>query len=233
MTLHILGFHEQRAQLGEFALKSAVVLKDSLAKSEILIDDLGWANYVLGQQDIAVKNIERGVQMAQTARTGSADANTLLKLALCQAKGLRHLAIISQRTKPEDSKKYFEAALSLFTSLDQNVLEVQRDVAQLYHAQALTAAMLLGVHQEGTVRLGDEDGIQAIESALGLTRQSSNIFAAIGDRERYAKALALEVRLLEAKHAGTEAKEVGAIRDRTLASSAWNRPEGIKTLTGV
>jgi hypothetical protein len=81
--------------------------------------------------------------------------------------------------------------------------------------------------------MGDLEGLKDIDLALRHLRQSEAIFLRIEDKERYAKTLALEVRLLEAKRSDTEAKEVAALRDRALASSEWARPEGIKTLTGA
>jgi hypothetical protein len=41
------------------------------------------------------------------------------------------------------------------------------------------------------------------------------------------------VRLLEAKRANAEAREVRIVRDQALAQSDWVTEEGIATLTGV
>ena len=39
LTLHILGFHDIRMQLGELALQSASIIRDSEAKGDIFVDD--------------------------------------------------------------------------------------------------------------------------------------------------------------------------------------------------
>jgi hypothetical protein len=232
LMLHILGFHELRTQLGELALKSAVVIGDNATRSEVLIDDLGWGHYCLGNTDSAVENIRRGVQVAKEAKSHKSGTE-LLRLSLCEAKGLRHLALISYQERADSVVPLLDEALEILVALDQSIIDVTRDVAQIYHAKALVLAMRLGVHKTGMMRKEDIQGIQMINEALAQLRQASSIFSSIEDTERYAKSLALEVRLLEAKQSETEAKEVAALFERTLASSHWVRVEGIKTLTGV
>ena len=231
-TLHILGFHEIRTQLGELTLRSATIVRDNATRAEVLIDDLGWAHYLLGRELIARKNIERGVKVASTSK--QSEVENLVRLSLCEAKGLRHLAIIIHNTDETEANLKLEQALGILTSLENRSLpEVRRDIAQIHHGKALMIAASLGIHKAGRIRQGDVAGIQQVDQALAEVRTSAEIFRQVADLDRYAKALFLEVRLLEARGADTEASEVSALRDRILAASSWIRPEGIKTLTGV
>lgn len=230
-TLHILGFHKIRTRLGEIAIQSATIVRDNAAKAEILVDDLGWANYLLDNNDIAIKNIERGVEMAN--RSKSPNQEDYIRLSLCEAKGLRHLAIITNNDDPKAASIKLNKALNILNSLeDQSFLEVKRDIAQIHHAKALITAMSLNVHKSGNLRKGDTEGIKLINEALEQDRLASSAFKDIGDLDRYVKALFLEARLLESKGAETEAMEVTALCNRTLASSEWIRTEGTQTLTG-
>jgi hypothetical protein len=230
LTLHVLGFYQQRIALGELALQSSVITGDSISRAQILVDDIGWAQFLQGDAVNAVQNITRGIDLARSCHSELATSGqTLLKFSLCEAKGLRHLALIQQ----DKTKQYLDSALALLQALDQSHPEVQRDIAQIYHAEALTIAARHRVQKIGSINMGDLEGLKDIDLALRHLRQSEAIFLRIEDKERYAKTLALEVRLLEAKRSDTEAKEVAALRDRALASSEWARPEGIKTLTGA
>jgi hypothetical protein len=230
-TLHVLGFHELRTELGGIALGSAVILGDTATRAEVLIDDLGWANFLLGHQEIAEKNIEHGIQVATEARTSAPEAQAV-RLALSEAKGLRHLALINVKDVGQMQSRIDEA-IGILQMLTQSSLEVKREISQIHHARALSIAMYLGIHKSGFIRETDVDGLAKITAALASVRISASGFKEISDRERYAKALALEVRLLEAKEAFTEAKETAAMRDRVLAESEWLRPEGKETLTGI
>ena len=232
LMLHILGFHELRIQLGELALKSAVVIGDNATRAEVLVDDLGWANYSLRNVEAAISSIERGVQIAKEAKQGKSGTECL-RLSLCEAKGLRHLALINYQQRADSSVPLLDEALKILEPLDQSIVDVKRDIAQIYHAKALVIAMRLSIHKSGTIRKEDVQGMDMINEALVHLKQASLIFSNLEDTERYAKSLALEVRLLEAKQSETEAKEVAALFDRTLAHSHWVRIEGIKTLTGV
>jgi len=231
-TLHILGFHDIRIQLGELALQSASIVYDDVTKAEILVDDLGWAHYLQGHEEIAIKNIERGVSIAAKAKL--TNKQNQIRLALCETKGLRHIATISSKRDSTVSENKLNEALEILEALPQNQsAEVSRDIAQIHHAKALAIATSLGVHKSGKLRTGDKEGIALVNRALIDVRNASHIFQEIGDLERYVKALFLEVRLLETIGDDIEAREVAALRDRTLASSEWIRSEGTKTLTGV
>lgn len=232
-TLHTLGFHEERIKLGQMALEAATILNDRATAAEVLIDDLGWARYLVKQPSEARTVILKGVEIAKAWRT--AEPDTSVRLALCEAKGLRHLGMIAY-PDPKESKQRFDEALTVLeelTAMGQKTIAVRRDIAQIHHARALSRAQFLGIHKEGSIREGDVEGRTAIDEALGQTRLSASIFSEIGDYDRHAKALALEVRLLEAKRDDIDARAVAALRDRVLASSQWGTAEGQRTLTGI
>jgi len=229
-TLHILGFHAARIELGELALQSAALISDHATKAEILIDDLGWAHHLLAKDTIAIGNIDRGVSEAATARSeGSLEAK---RLVLCEAKGLRHLAVIEAKRSLEEAQARLETARELLTKLDRpEDPDVLRDLAQIHHAGALSVALSMGLEVAGKLRSKDDTGQKMLEDALQELRAASAIFKQLGDLDRYVKALFLEVRLLEARGSDEEAREVAGVRDRTLAASEWIRPEGTRTLT--
>lgn len=232
MTLHILGFHELRSQLGTMALESAAVLQDVGATVSILIDDIGWAKYLVNEGTSAVENITRGLEIARTRRAGLSPSAGL-ELALSEAKGLRHLALIHSLDEDRSDLLLAEAESVLTGLRDSEFPQVRRDLAQLRHAKALSTATRLQVHKGGYLAPDDATGRTVLESALHDVRYAAQEFRDLQDFARYTKALFLEVRLLEAKGAEGEAQQVRVLRDRILAISDWTRPEATSTLTGV
>ena len=230
ITLHILGFHKIRTQLGEITLKSSTIIKDDETRAEVLTDDLGWANYLLDKKEIAKTNILRGIEIIGDTNI-ILDKKKQLRLILCKAKGYRHLGIIEEQfmTSISQLNNAYEILMSFS---DQSLPEIKREIGQIYHAKSLVIAMSFNIHKSGILRGKNESDNKLIQEAIELVRKSSAIFKEISDLERYAKSLFLEVRLLEATENNTEAMEVAAIRDRTLAASEWMYHEGFLTIIG-
>ena len=228
ITLHILGFHDIRIKLGKIALQAATIIKDTPSKTEILIDDLGWANYLINQKEIAQKNIERGIFIAD--EHVKKDSKNKERLSLCIAKGARHLAIIDT----VNYQSYFNKAENILKSLEeQSKRIVQIEYGQIYHAKALGNAIRLNINKNGSsIRPNNDDDLKIVKESLLLVEKAANIFSEYDDLDRYAKALALHVRLLESIGEIIEALEISALRDRTLAVSEWIRTEGTNTLIG-
>lgn len=232
LTLHVLGFHDARRKVGLLSLDSATILDNRLAQAEILVDDVGWATYLLGDRSQALENITRGEDISRQAR--SANQAPLLDFIVCEAKALRHRALITCRDDWDSSMQLLTKGLNLLSEPEYEGSKMgRREIAQIHHARGMATAMILGVHKDGQLRQGDDDGMSLIADAIKEVREAAEAFNGLDDRARYTKALFLEVRLLEASGARLEAREVRAIRDRALASSEWSRAEGTATLTGV
>lgn len=231
MTLHILGFHDARWRLGQMAFQAATLLEDDLAKSHVLIDDLGWAAFLLDKEADALQSIRRGIDVARAARLRAPSRPT--SLTLLEAKGLRHLALIGCRTDARDAERHLNEALSLLSALDQSDLEVRRDIAQIWHAEALAVATRHGVQRGGLVGAGHRSANDDVRQAIAKLRTAADEFRSIDDQVRYTKALFLLVRLLEAVDATQEAREGRILLDRALASSAWTTPQAIEGTIGA
>lgn len=228
LTLHVLGFHEERTVLGNWALEAAQFVDDKLAVISILIDDLGWANYLLGK-DITITNIEKAIRYAEQLPADFGDPQKTLLLA----KAHRHLGVIKTDHTGQLQGTEFETATKLLTAMrDKSPHQVQVDLAHVAHAQALAIASMLGVNINGTIRKSDADGLQLLLHALELVREAREGFQAAHDQGRYAKSLVLEVRLLEALQDTHEAKQLMPLRDRAVAASVWARPAGAAFITG-
>ncbi|MGC4857150.1 hypothetical protein ACLQ24_28215 [Micromonospora sp. DT4] len=228
LTLHVLGFHEQRVQLGEWALESAQFVDDKLAIISILIDDLGWANYLLNRS-VAVVNIERAIRYGDQLPTGFGEPRRSLLLA----KAHRHLGVIRMNRDDKHSQESFDRAHQLLVGVAAEAPhEVRVDLAHVDYARALAIATMVGVNTGGTVQPSDVHGTAALREALDLVRQAKEGFQAESDQGRYAKSLVLEIRILRALHEDAEADHLASLRDRAVAASVWARPAGAAFITG-
>lgn len=227
LTLHILGFHEERIMLGLWALEAAQFLNEKNATISILIDDLGWANYLLGSSRGA-KNIERAITFANESPDPLGEPERSLLLA----KAHRHLGVItaSASEAPFDSSWFAEAERILREAepLDPDAVKV--DLAHLKHAEALGIASLLGINIAGELR--DSADRSLAEQGLSRVREARDASRHAGDQGREAKSLVLEVRFLEALGLTTEAEQLAPTRDRAVAASVWSRPAGRVYITG-
>ncbi|MFG1779958.1 hypothetical protein ACGFIG_26450 [Micromonospora sp. NPDC049048] len=228
LTLHVLGFHEQRVQLGEWALESAQFVDDKLAIISILIDDLGWANYLLGR-NTAVVNIERAIRYGEQLPTGFGEPRRSLLLA----KAHRHLGVIRTTRDGEPPEQNFDRAGQLLTDVAALAPhEVRVDLAHVDYARSLAIATRLGVNTGGAIEPSDARGTASLREALALVRQAKAGFQAESDQGRYAKSLVLEIRILQAMHEDVEAEQLAPLRDRAVAASVWARPAGAAFITG-
>ena len=146
--------------------------------------------------------------------------NQLGRLVLAEAKGLRHLAVLSAIAGEGDQDDFNSKASAVLDSHpDQDSLLVKRDRMQLLHSDAEILAVRFGVLTEGTIRKNDHSVITQIEQALSDLENATLTFQAIGDLERCAKSTNLQARLLSAIHRELEADEVRAKLERLLAAS--------------
>lgn len=229
LTLHVLGFHAERVLLGTWALESAQFLDDRLSIMEVLMDDLGWGNYLLGKPDTALTNIRRAIEYGERVVVKPDGRRTATLLA----KAYRHLGVIETTQGGHLHEAGFARSRALLTGLGAETSpEVAIDLAHVDHAEALAIVSMLRLNQSGSLRRGDSDGEATLRGALALARRARDQFKASGDQGRFAKSLVLEVRILEALHEQAEAVQLALLRDRAVAASVWARPSGATFITG-
>ncbi|MFH8616931.1 hypothetical protein ACH4E8_17885 [Streptomyces sp. NPDC017979] len=228
LTLHVWGFHRERVVLGTWALESAQFTHDRLTQASVLIDDLGWANYLLGNEE-AVPNIQRAIARLNDLPSESFDPRKSLLIA----KAHRHLGVIKTGQSGALVNSEFEQARRVLENIQSQAAdEVHIDLTHLAHAEALAITSMLGVNTSGTIRPSDTEGTQLLRRADVLARQAAEAFRNAGDQGRYAKSLVLEVRILEALHEVETARQLAPLRDRAVAASVWSRPDGALFITG-
>jgi hypothetical protein len=212
--LHLLGEHEARYKLGEIALAAAVQAKDELGRAQILVDELGWAAFMLGK-DTAAANIRRGVNIAESIPPSSPFVG---QARLVAAKGYRHLAMVAS----DDASivKNLEAARTTLKSLESVPTleatvrrEVMRDFAQIDHAEGTLIIRHLGFDKGAILRAADAEGTRKAQNALELLNRAATAFEAIGDYERLTKALLTKEHVLAGLGDETAALETKAQRD--------------------
>lgn len=188
--LHLLGEHDARYKLGEIALAAAVQAKDDLGRAQILVDDLGWAAFMIGK-DTATANIRRGIGIVESIPPSSPFVG---RARLVAAKGYRHLAMVTM----DDASigKNLEAARTTLKSLEavpaiEAALhhEVMRDFAQIDHAEGTLIIRRLGIEKGVALRAADSEATRKAQNALELVNRAAAAFEAIGDSERLTKAL--------------------------------------------
>lgn len=229
LTLHVLGFHSERVLLGTWALESAQFLDDSLSTMEVLMDDLGWGNYLLGKSDVATANIRKAIEYGHrmSADVGGPRRSLLL------AKAYRHLGVIETAKADRVYDAGFRNSRTLLEEIRMVApAEVSIDLAHVDHAEALAIVSMLRLNRAGSLRRGDEAGEAHLRKALNLARRARDQFYVGGDQGRFAKSLVLEVRILEAVHENAEAAQLALLRDRAVAASVWARPSGAVFITG-
>ena len=228
LTLHVLGFHPERIQLGIWALEAAQYVEDRIAIISILIDDLGWAKYLVNDM-ACVENINKAIEFAATLPP---DLNEPQK-SLLVAKAHRHLGVINSTVNGAFEEKHFNFAeqnLQNIKNIAKN--ECDNDMAHIKYAKSLAIASSLGVNVEGKIRSNDSDAQDKIKTALNLLRIAKEEFKKLGDQGRYAKSMVLEIRLLEAIDNLNELNLIRPLCERAVAASVWSRPQGRTFITG-
>lgn len=210
--LHLMAAHQIRCDLGELALSAAVAVGSELHRAQILIDDLGWAKYALGDKRGASRNILRGIAIAETVRP---EDSLYISNLIVAAKGHRHLAFMTddsgeQEVHLSSSEKALTNIMKQFNGTTEIQRTLAREQAQLTHARALLLAQRLGIAKSGYLSPDDYSAVAQAERALSLLEQSATQFRYANDRERMAKALKLKERLEIALGRQTEAIETRA-----------------------
>lgn len=220
LTFHTLNANVNRVRLGTLALEAALRQHQTVRQVSILLDDLGWANHMIGDAEAGLKNIERAIEIVSLLPPDELTP----ELRLLRAKALRHKAIITA------TRRSIDEAQQLVATAEQDVLAAcpagsrSRDVelAQLRHAEALFIATSLDL-LSGERRIGPDDveGAKHTREALARVRLAREAFLTRGAFTRYAKALYLEQCLLAALGRELEAREIKTILDDALGKSSW------------
>ena len=95
----------RKEKLSGMTLSSTAIINDNISKSEILIDDLGWAIFLQGRTKEAFKNILKALNTLNQLNANS--SYDLIRVKLAEIKALRHLTFLSnsiQKTKRIYSK---------------------------------------------------------------------------------------------------------------------------------
>jgi hypothetical protein len=228
LTLHVLGFHHERIQLGHWALEAAQYVDDRIAIMSILIDDLGWAKYLVNDM-ACTENIKRAIDYGATFPPEAEEPTKSFLIAKAQ----RHLGVIYSTINRKYEDKYFTLA-------EQTLLHVSdlardacaNDLAHIKYARALAVASSLGVNVEGQVRVNDRIARENLGSALNMARTAKEEFKKLGDQGRYAKSMVLELRILEAIDNPNEVELLKPLCERAVSASVWARPQGRTFITG-
>lgn len=110
--LWISGQLDLRIKLGNMVEKAAFEIKDVELRAKVLIDDLGWTTYCLGDVSNAKRYIEDGIRLAKEACA-----------YYVMAKGHRHLASIArQKGDISETEKKLAGAMQ-YANMIENINE--------------------------------------------------------------------------------------------------------------
>jgi hypothetical protein len=228
LTLHVLGFHSERIQLGNWALEAAQFVEDRIAIMSILIDDLGWAKYLVNDM-ACIENINKAIEFSATFSPGIDEP----KKSLLTAKAHRHLGVINSTVNSKFEDKHFDLAEKNLHSIKDIAKEAfDNDMAHIKYARALAVASSLGVNVEGKIRSNDSTAQNEIKEALNMLRVAKEEFKRLGDQGRHTKSMVLEVRFLEATDNLNELNLIKPLCERAVSASVWSRPQGRTFITG-
>ena len=158
--LHLLGENGTRFQVGEFALMAAVASNSTLDRAQILIDDLGWAAFLLKDHSTARENIQDGIRIANSHQTSN--ISDLIEARLTSAKGYRHLAMMAEDEKVghqylTQAEQVIQGLNTTGPNVDHFKDAITRDKAQIDHARATIIARSLGILESGTISIDDRE----------------------------------------------------------------------------
>lgn len=195
-TLHLMGAHAARVELGMIALASATAIKDDIAEASILIDELGWSMYRAGREDEALQNLAEALEVIAVAES----LHPTPELRELRAKATRHIANIrGPRADQPERDRLVNAARMAANGLEEPTRALH--LAQVDHTEAslLLNELDRGLGENGKV---DPSGdlARVLDRALVLTDAADKAFCDAGDRERELKVAQLRVSLLRHHH---------------------------------
>ena len=200
-ALWLSGKLNTRRTIGELVDQASAYCGKHELRSMVLIDDLGWTNFKLGNQPLAEKNINDGVRIAREHG-----------YAFVVAKGVRHLASIRRsRNCLDDAEELLGVA---FDEVDRIEDEVQR--TEIRASLKVSRAKILiarGKNQE----------------ALKLLTAANKIFSAASDTARVVKVITLITEVVGAETDTAELQD--ALGEALSASISVGRVEAFVDLS--
>jgi hypothetical protein len=214
---HTQSANSDRVELGELALEAALRQHNVEKQVSILIDDLGWANHMIGNTSVALQNIDRALEIVRDL-----DPDQLSReIRLLDAKALRHKALMVAGADLGKARRLIEDARC---DIDAALLEGRRqdvETAQLLHAEALSTCISLELLDGKRIRPDSANEYAAAVEALAKAREARTLFFNHRSSTRYAKALYLEHCLLVGLGREVEAREVKTVLDDAVSKSSW------------
>lgn len=229
--LHAESANEERIELGHVALHAAIRENDIAAQVSVLIDELGWANHMIGQDDEAIRHLQRAIEVID-----SLPKPVEQRFAILRSKANRHLGLVVATRDPAASESYFKSASNDLTTAELAPAAADIELGQLLHAVALAAYMQISPGlRDGQISPTDQVARERAESALAWSRQASGIFEKPGNwqKARLTKAAFLEHQLLVALGRLEEAEEMQIRLDHLLKESAWGQRGIIDNVRGI
>lgn len=205
--LWLSGRYELRAEIGEIIKTAASHLEGDVKIGKetfnskyilvsVLIDDLGWTRFVLGQSSKATKNILEGIRIAEE--------NNIWDLAI---KGNRHLiGIFSENGNFKEIDTLLKKIHSLMEKVDESSkLEIQ---AGLLFSQAESYSYQ---HE--------------YDKAIGYLKDAQQLYLQIEDYERYVKSFDLLAEAYMAQGGEKYTTASITINEGIEAAVKWERRE--------
>ena len=224
IVLQLLGNWTARADLGRIALRSSQAIGDRLAQASILLDDLGWSTFALGDVQLAMTKLEDAIGLLNTMldvpRTPAPDRDQLLDL---RAKARRHLVAV--KTELRD----FASASSILEAARRDARQLSEPfqgpaLAKLDYAESYV------LHHELSVDLGPEGRVLAdspsgrrLEAAVARCRGAIMIFRGRANLEWEARTADLLPSLLRRYAQAWEVDEAKAMAAAIQRQRARNR----------
>jgi hypothetical protein len=220
--LHTLSANKERIILGNYAYDASVRRNDINSQTQILIDDLGWANHMIGNDDEALSALNRALEIIDEASEPS-------QFKIWKVKAFRHKAIIFSRTNPVESKSFLSKAKSEVGTLPSSKRK-NIEIGQLQHAEALCVCIENGINQN--IIITNAKLQKKAKSALELAKNAALLFGTNGELSKLTKALFLQKEILTALNDTVLLRETTIAYEKSLDESMWN-PQTILNLSGI
>jgi len=200
-ALWLSGKLNTRRAIGEMVDQASAYCGKNELRSLVLIDDLGWTNYKLGNKPLAEKNIHDGVRIAKEHG-----------FAFATAKGMRHLAAIRRSENNLDDAEELLAQASV--QVDRIGDETQ---------QTEISASLKVSNAKILIARGQNN------QALELLNEANRIFSAASDTARVVKVISLITEVVAVESDPADLQE--ALSEALSTSMSVGRVEAFTDLS--